>query len=345
MERPGEATMTERLLTRLRLDSLPRSQQAWLAAAVVLAVVAGLVVWLLVRGGGSSTQPKAARAHAVSVQQLAALPTTVRHPVYWIGPQPGDTYELTVSGQGLIYIRYLPPGVAVGAHRAYLTVGTYPVKHALDAVRAIAKRVHVTPVTLPGGGLVVQDAKHPTSVYVAYANSDYQVEVFDPSPVRALQLATSGRVSALGASAAQTAATKPKAVTARQLTALESSLGHPVYWLGPQPATTYELSQTGDGKIYVRYLPRGTKVGASAPQTTVGTYPLRDPVAAVRRIAKQTGGRTFSVAGGGVAVVDGKHPTSVYVAFPRSSYEIEVFDPSPTRAHRLVSSGRVVPVR
>jgi hypothetical protein len=342
MERPGEATTSERLLSRLRLDPFPRSQQAWLAVAVVLAVVAGVLIWLLVRGNGSSTQPKAARAHAVSARQLAALPTTVHHPVYWIGAQPGDTYELTVTSAGLIYIRYLPPGVAVGARQPQLTVGTYPVKHALDAVRAIARRVHVTPVPLPGAGLAVQDAKHPTSVYVAYPRSNYQVEVFDPSPVRALQLATSGRVSALGASAAQTAAAKPKAVTARQLTALESTVGHPVYWLGPQAGTTYELSEAADGKIYIRYLPRGTKVGASAPHTTVGTYPLRNPVAAVKRIAKQTGGRTFSVAGGGVAAVDGKHPTSVYVAFAGSSYEIEVFDPSATRARRLASS--VVPV-
>jgi hypothetical protein len=344
MERPGEATMTERLIARLRIDAVARLPQVRIGALVALAVVAGLLLWLLVRGNGGSTQTKAARAHAVSIRNLAALPSTVHHPVYWIGPQPGDTYELTLTTAGLIYIRYLPPGVAVGTRRAYLTVGTYPVKDAQNAVRAIAKRLHVSPVALRGGGLAVQDTKHPSSVYVAYPGSDYEVEVFDPSPARARQVALSGYVSELGASAAQTAATKPKAVNARQLGALQSSVGHPVYWLGAQPATTYELSETGDGKIYVRYLPRGTKVGDPRPHTTVGTYPLRDPIAAVKRIAKQTGGRTFSIAGGGVAAVDAKHPTSVYVAFPGSNYEIEVFDPSATRARRLVSSGRVLSV-
>jgi len=108
---------------------------------------------------------------------------------------------------------------------------------------------------------------------------------------------------------------------------------------------TYELTETSDGRIYVRYLPRGIGVGDPKPHTTVGTYPFRNPVAAVKAIAKETGGRTFSIAGGGLAAVDGNHPTSVYVAFPRSDYQIEVFDRSAARARQLVSSGLVVPVR
>jgi len=329
--------MTERLVTRLRLDSVPRSPQLRLGAVVVLAVAAGLLVWLLVRGNGTSTQAKGAPAHAVSAHELAALPSTVHHPVYWAGPKPGFRYELTVTGEGLIFIRYLPRGVAVRANRPYLTIGTYPVKNSLDAVRAIAKRLQVIPVTLTGGAVAVQDTKHPTSVYLAYPGSDYQVEVFDPSPARALQLVLSGKISALGE--------RPKAVTVQQLGALESSVAHPVYWVGPRSGTTYELTETSDGRIYLRYLPRGTKVGDPRPHTTVGTYPFKNPVAAVKAVAKQTGRRPFSIASGGVAAVDGTHPTSVYAAFPGSNYQIEVFDPSPARAHRLVSSGLVVPVR
>src|SRR5204862_98607 len=83
---------------------------------------------------------------------------------------------------------------AVGTKHEYLTIGTYPTKNALAAVRAIAKRLRATPLTLSGGGLAVQDTKHPSSVYFAYPGSDYQVEVFDPSPARARSLALSGRV-------------------------------------------------------------------------------------------------------------------------------------------------------
>jgi hypothetical protein len=126
---------------------------------------------------------------------------------------------------------------------------------------------------------------------------------------------------------------------------LAASVGHPVYWAGPRANATYEQTRTRDGRIYIRYLPPGVKEGAARPYLTIGTYPLANATAAVKAIAKRTGVRTFRVPGGGVAVVDPAHPTSVYIAFAESSYEIEVFDPSAKRARALVASGRIVPVR
>ena len=49
--------------------------------------------------------------------------------------------------------------------------------------------------------------------------------------------------------------------------------------------------------------------------------------------------------GGGLAFVDRKHPTSVYIAYPSSNLEIEVYDPSAGRARHLVTSGQIAPVR
>jgi hypothetical protein len=89
----------------------------------------------------------------------------------------------------------------------------------------------------------------------------------------------------------------------------------------------------------------GAKVGDSRPYTTAGTYSFRNAVAAVKVIAKETGGRTFSISGCGVAVVDGDHPPSVYVAFQGSNHQSEVFEPSAGRALRHVRAGRVVRVR
>jgi hypothetical protein len=40
-----------------------------------------------------------------------------------------------------------------------------------------------------------------------------------------------------------------------------------------------------------------------------------------------------------------RHPTSVYLAWPGSRYEVEVFDPSPKHALDLVLSGAIVPIR
>jgi hypothetical protein len=193
----------------------------------------------------------------------------------------------------------------------------------------------------------VQDTQHPTSVYVAYPGSDYQVEVFDPSPARAEGLVLAGGVSPIASviGPTQSANAAPASVTTAGLRELAASVGHPVYWAGPEPGTTYERTHTSDGRIYIRYLPSGVKAGDPHPHTTVGTYPFRDAVRAVKAIAKETGARTFTVAGGALAVVYATHPTSVYLAFPGSNLQIEVFDRSPARARQLVTSGRIAPIR
>src|SRR6266480_6015728 len=67
----------------------------------------------------------------------------------------------------------------------------------LAAVRGIAKRQHVTAMRVNPGGAAVQDPKHPTSIHFAYPRSDYQIEVYDPSPARALQLVLSGQITPL----------------------------------------------------------------------------------------------------------------------------------------------------
>jgi hypothetical protein len=311
---------------------------------IAFAIACGAVVWLV---SGSDDSGTKSSVRAVSAQDLAGLPATVGHPVYWVGPERGFTYELTQTSNGRTFIRYLPAGVSVGTTAPYVTVGTYPLKHALAAVRAIAKRVNASPVTLSGGGVAVQDAQHPTSVYLAYPGSDYQIEVFDPSPTRAKNLVLSGRVSAIASAPGPTQSTSapPGSATIDQLHALAASVGHPVYWIGPESGTTYERTRTSDGRIYIRYLPSGVKVGDPHPHTTVGTYPYRDALGAVKAIARQTGGYAFTVAGGALAVVYPTHPTSVYLAFPRSNFQIEVYDPSPARARQLVTSGRITPLR
>ena len=50
--------------------------------------------------------------------------------------------------------------------------------------------------------------------------------------------------------------------------------------------------------------------------------------------------------GGGVAVFPEAPGTkNVYVAYPGVDYQVEVFDPVPGAARRLVEAGRIAPVR
>lgn len=134
--------------------------------------------------------------------------------------------------------------------------------------------------------------------------------------------------------------------TAQSLRTLAAVGNRSIYWFGPRARTTYELTQTPDGKIYIRYLPPGVKVGdRSGEYPLVGTYPVQNGYKAVQTAGQQTGAQTFAIPGGGLAVVNDAAPTNVYFAYPGQNQQIEVFDPNPTRARRLVATGAVRPIR
>jgi hypothetical protein len=98
--------------------------------------------------------------------------------------------------------------------------------------------------------------------------------------------------------------------------------------------------------VYIRYLPQGVRPGDRRPDfLTVGTYPLANASRLVKATARKTGVPIVHVPGGGVAFADRKHPSSVYIAYPTSNLEIEVYAPTSGRALQLVTSGQIAPVR
>jgi hypothetical protein len=148
-------------------------------------------------------------------------------------------------------------------------------------------------------------------------------------------------------SSTSTTAKRAPAVAASlsDLKNLQSSLRHPIYWVGAKSNFTYELTKTNGGNVYVRYLPSGVKVGDSRPEfLTVGTYPQANAYQNIQTAAKRKGARETKLSGGGLAVENSARPTSVYVAYPNSSLLIEVFDPSAKVARTIVRSGQVVPL-
>ena len=179
-----------------------------IGAVVAIALAAGFVVWLLVRGNDdSSSSSNATTAEtAQPIGSVAATPAALRsvsakakRPIYWVGPRSGQTYELTRTAGGRVYVRYLPPGAKIGNRRAdYTIVGTYPTPNALKVLQDLAKQPDEMSVPAPGGGIAVYATKAPTNVYVAFPGSDEQIEVFDPSAKRALRLVKTGRVAPVG---------------------------------------------------------------------------------------------------------------------------------------------------
>jgi hypothetical protein len=306
----------------------------------VLALAAGAILWLALRDtGGSSTSDS--NATAVSIDQIAKLAASLKHPVFWVGPREGFTYELTRSSSGAIFIRYLPPGVDVGTTKPYLTVATYPFTGAFPALQAVAKQSGSTPVKLPHAGLAVLSSTYPASVHVAYPRVDYQVEVFTPTP--GLGVTVARQLTAFGSPTTGPAAppSKPVAASVADLTSLARTLSHPTYWIGPRAGYTYEVTQTASGKFYIRYLPPGVEVGAAQPYLTVATYPFPGAFASLKALTAQKDEVAIKLAGSGVAVVNTQYPNSIHLAYPGSDYEIEVFDPAAARVRQIVSSDQV----
>jgi hypothetical protein len=184
---------------RAREARSPRGLAALLGGALVLLVVAAVATWVIVQSGKSS-KPTATvtpiKPIALSLSGLRTLTLTLSRvhaqPIYWAGAKAGSLYEVRRTSNGNVYVRYLPRNVAAGTPAAsYLTVATYPFTGAYAALQKVADG---KAVVIPGGGIALVDAKDSKSVHLAYPNINYQVEVYDPSPAKALSVATSGRV-------------------------------------------------------------------------------------------------------------------------------------------------------
>jgi hypothetical protein len=173
-----------------------------LGAIVALALVAGVLSWLLldptdVGDSSVATGDVATGVPALkSANELRQLAGEVGHPVYWAGEQPGFRYEVTRTVDGRIYVRYLPPEASAGDPRLDFTfIATYPQSDALGTVRAATRKRGGHRIALQGGGLAVVNSRLPRVLYAAFPGSDYLVEVFDTSAKRARSLVTSGQVS------------------------------------------------------------------------------------------------------------------------------------------------------
>jgi hypothetical protein len=337
-------------------DSASSQSAVRISAVVAIAVAAGVAAWLLTSGGGGRTAtgslgangPVAGKGTTVPVtaQGLETLAGALKQPIYWAGVKPGYKLELTREGDGRAFIRYLPPSATIGSPHPYLTIGTYLLDNAYSLTRKAAARPDSVSVAVPGA-VAFYSRKSPTNIYLAYPGSNAQVEVFDPWAPGARKLVGEGSVVTVSAAGRTTPAagfaTAPQGLTLAGVRSFAKRVGHPVYWIGPRPDTTYEVTQTTDGRIYVRYLPRRAPVGTTKPFLTIGTYPVRNALQATQARASAAGSVRVPAGSGGVAFYARGRPTNVYEAFPGVDYQLEIYDPSGGAAG-LVSAGRIVTV-
>jgi hypothetical protein len=318
-------------------------------SATALLAIAGLValaVWLVVEsvsdddGSGTAATAQTTDAVAVSANGLATVAQAGGSPIYWVGPRKGVMYELRQTG-GQFYVRYLPSGVRAGDSRPLLTIATYPVDNAFDVTSSIAGS-NTEKIPIEGGGIAVLTSDRPSSAYVAFPGVDYQVELYDPDPKVVRRLATSGAVKAVPpqVATATVEARGPEAVTEKELVAVSKDLDQPLYWAGPREDTTYELTVTGEGRVFIRYLPSGVEPGDETLFLTIAMYPFDDAYNVTKRSA--TSADIIEDPHGGVAVKGTAN--NVYLAYPGQDVQVEVYSPTPGEAARLVQQGKIVPV-
>jgi hypothetical protein len=190
--RPRNAEQS-RAVRRTETLRIPHLRLGALVALALAAFLAGLL--LVSRGGDDAVPAPGSGPAAASESDLRSFAESTDHPVYWAGAKDDQTYELTPTTDGRVYVRYLPEGTEVGDTRSgFLTIGTYPRPSAYAELQRAAKAKGAVSMRLEDGGLAVYNESRPTSVYLGFPDARYQVEVYHPSPDEARRLALSGQV-------------------------------------------------------------------------------------------------------------------------------------------------------
>lgn len=168
-------------------------------AVLGLAVLVALIAWLATRDDDGSSEPAVsdpAAPRIVSSAELSEAAEDLGQPIYWVGTVPGTVLELKeLGGEGGVQVLYQPEGTEAGeGSPAALTIGSYPLTDPAAALEGFAERPGAIARTSSEGTEVVTSKQSPTSVYLTGEEGEVQVEVYDPSPKRAMSFALSGRV-------------------------------------------------------------------------------------------------------------------------------------------------------
>src|SRR3954466_11346255 len=183
-ERPGATSDGQRRQQWWRRAERPGTRRMPSApirggAVVAVAVVIGVVVWLLVRGDEDSNPGRRTTTTALSEAGLATLAGVLSTPIFWEGPKPRTVYELTQTPTGRLFVRYLPANAKIGTSKPYPFVATFPMHNAFSVTTSVAARAGSVRVPI-AGGVAFYSRASPENVYLAFRGLDYQIEVFDP---------------------------------------------------------------------------------------------------------------------------------------------------------------------
>ncbi len=139
--------------------------------------------------------------------------------------------------------------------------------------------------------------------------------------------------------------TGPFIVSLAELKNASKLLRRPVYWAGMRKGFRLEFWHVQSGNNYVRYLPPGVKAGSTSTKyLIVGTYRYHGAYKALQKYAKSAKAKLVSGPNGSIYLALPNDPKSVYIAWPKVDYEVEVYDPNPKVSRAIAATGGVQPV-
>lgn len=163
---------------------------------VVLSVALIAVVAIWVFGDDDYSAPAADEPTALTASELSEFAAEQSTPVYWLGERGEESYELTDSRSGRVYVRYLTDGAAAGDKRAdFVTVATYPSENGVAALRKAAREEKGAKLgKTDDGAVLLVEPTSANNAHLAYRGANLQIEVYSPVPGEALRLAARGEV-------------------------------------------------------------------------------------------------------------------------------------------------------
>jgi hypothetical protein len=163
------------------------SRSAWILLLVV-ALLSSLTTFQVTRSLLDRADEKLV---ALSAEELQEAVANLGQTIYWAGPEENAKYTIENFGEASTFVRYLPDGKGLEDTREiYLVVATYFVNNAYEAIRAAGEEQDSVGLISPDGAAIYYSKRSPNNVYMAFPNQNIQIEIFDPTPGRAIVLAT-----------------------------------------------------------------------------------------------------------------------------------------------------------
>jgi hypothetical protein len=185
------------LLEFAELDRERHSRGFFTVLIVSVALISGLIAFGLAQqirptlGEQTTLAAKTSGGVCLTEKELKNLVSEQKLTAYWSGPIGGATYSINANQSGQVFIRYIEKGQKCDSQtREYRVIATYSQAGAFESTKAAGNQANGVSLANTDGSIVYFNKESPTNVYLAYPEIEYQIEIFDPDPKKAVTLAT-----------------------------------------------------------------------------------------------------------------------------------------------------------